>query len=159
MRIKYYEKLFFLFCILFGLICFVTGCGINPTSTIEGLIPIVSAILGIAGSTAETILPAEASLISSGVNLVTNGLNALLNTLKSYDANKTAPGALNAVQAAFTAVQQNTTQLLTAAQVKNQTTAQKLTGVVNGIVSVLGTLEAYVVSKHPTNTPTSTTTS
>jgi len=143
-------KLLWPLLLLFSLVLFCCACGVNPTATIEGLIPLVSAILGIAGTTAETILPAESSLIQVAVTLVTNGLGTLLTTLKTYDANKSASGAFAAVQDAFNAVHSNVQQLLTACQVKNPATTTKLTAVVNSVTQVLSTLEAYLVSKQPT---------
>lgn len=134
--------------LLLSLILFCGAC-FNPTAMIEGLIPLVGAILAIAGTVAEGLLPAEASLIGAAMALVTNGLNALLAALKSYDANKTGTGSLADLQAAFNAVHTNLTQLLAAAQVKNPLVAQKITGVINGIISVVATVEAYIVSKHP----------
>lgn len=150
LKIKQYEKFFFLLCILFGAVCFLTAC-MNPTATIEGLIPLISAIIGIVGSAGEAILPAESSLIAAGVTLVINGLNALLVALKSYDANKTATGALATLQAAFMSAHENLGVLLTAAGVKNQTLAQRIGGVVNGVISVVSTIEAYIISKAPTS--------
>lgn len=156
MKLKMYERLFFLCCILFGAVCFFTACGINPTATVEGVIPLISAILGIAGTVGETILPAEATLIQAGMTLCINGLNALLSTLKSYDANKSSPGALAILQAAFTAVQSNLNQLETAAQVKDPDTAKKLGAVINGVIATIAALEAYIVAKQPAATSDAT---
>jgi hypothetical protein len=132
------------------------ACGVNIVTTVEGVIPLVGALLGIAGCVGETLLPAESSLIQIGVSVTQNGLKALASTLKSYDANKTAPGSFAVVQAAFNAVHDNIAQLLSAAQVKDPLTAQKLTGAVNGIVSVLSTVELYLVTKRPEPTDSNT---
>jgi hypothetical protein len=150
LKLKKISKLIYLACILFGLVCFTTGCGIDSTSTIEALIPIISAIIGIIGTAGEGVLPAESSLIAEGVTLVTNGLNALIVALKTYDANKTAPGALATISAAFTSVQQNLQTLMSAARVKNATVAQEITAVVNSAIEILATLKAYIISKAPT---------
>jgi hypothetical protein len=144
------RKLFLLGAVLFGLL-FFCGCGINPVATVEGLIPLVVSLIAIASTVADGLLPAEASLITTAQALVTNALNALLASLKSYDANKTGTGILADVQAAFNAVQQNLTQLLSACQVKNQLVQQKITSVVNGIITTISTLEAYIVAKQPTS--------
>jgi hypothetical protein len=146
-------KLFWPLLALGSFVILCCACGVNVIQTVEGLIPIVGAIMGIAGTVGETLLPAEASLIGEGMALANNGLTALLATLKSYDANKSAPGTLAAVQAAFNAVHTNLAQLLVAAQVKDPLTAQKLTGVVNGVIATTGLIEAYVVTKAP---PTAT---
>lgn len=137
---------------LLAVVCLASmlcACGINPVATVEGLIPIVGVLLAIAGTVGETLLPAEASLIQTAVSLVTNGLNALLSSLQTYDANKSAPGAMNTLQAAFNAVHVNLQQLLAAAKVTNPLTTQKISGVVNGVIATLATIEAYLVAKHP----------
>ena len=121
----------------------------NLVSTVEQVIPVIGAIVGIVGAAGEVVIPAEASLLGEGVVLAQNGLTALVNSLKSYEANKTAAGALASLQAAFTAAQQNLGTLLKAANVKDPVTAQKITAVVQAAVSTIGVVEASVVAQAP----------
>ena len=79
----------------------------------------------IAASLLEVIDPALAPLIT----LVENGFNALVKTLDTYKASPTATN-LQAVQAAFGAVNSNVAQLESAAQIKSQATDAKVTAVV-----------------------------
>lgn len=135
-------------------LCLLCCACASAASTIEQIIPIIGGIVGIVGAAGEAVLPTEASLISSGVTLVQNGLTALVNSIKTYETNKTATGALATLQAVFTSVQQNLSSLLSAAQVKDTTTAQKVTAVVNAAVSTVGVVEASIVAQAPT-TPAS----
>jgi hypothetical protein len=79
----------------------------------------------IAASLIEVIDPALAPLVT----LIQTGFNALANTLDTYKASPTATN-LQAVQAAFAAVNTNVAQLESAAQIKNATSQTTVTAVV-----------------------------
>jgi hypothetical protein len=79
----------------------------------------------IAGSLIAVIDPSLAPLVT----IIENGFSALVNTLNTYKATPTATN-LQAVQAAFKAVDANVEQLESAAQIKNTATQTTVTAVV-----------------------------
>ena len=110
---------------------------------------------------AEVAAPIAASLIdvvdpalAPVVTLVEDGFNALVKTLDTYKASPTASN-LQAVQAAFAAVNGNVAQLEAAAQIKNATTATKVTAVVQLLTQAVTEIAALVP---PATTPTMTAT-
>jgi len=101
----------------------VAACAV-PTwvSTAEA---IAQTAVPIAGSIVDIIDPALGPLVS----IIESGFNALVKTLDAYKAQPTA-SSLQAVQAAFAAVNQNVAQLEAAAQIKNPGTATVVASVV-----------------------------
>jgi hypothetical protein len=93
----------------------------------------------IAASLIDVIDPSLAPVVT----LVENGFNALVKTLDTYKASPTASN-LQAVQAAFTAVNANVAQLESAAQIKNATTATTVTAVVQLLEQAVAEIAALV---------------
>jgi hypothetical protein len=77
------------------------------------------------------------------VTLVENGFNALVTTLDTYKASPTATN-LQAVQSAFEAVNANVSQLESAAQIKNGTTATTVSAVVQLLTQAVTEIAALV---------------
>jgi len=101
-------------------------------------------------SVAEVAAPIAASLIDVAdpalapvVTLVGNGFNALVTTLDTYKASPTATH-LQAVQAAFEAINNNVTQLESAAQIKNPATDAKVTAIVQLLTQAVTEIAAQV---------------
>ena len=97
---------------------------------------VVPAWVNAAEQDAEVAVPIAASLVdvvdpavAPVVTLIENGFNALVKTLDTYKASSTATN-LQAVQAAFAAVNANVAQLESAAQIKNAATQNTVAGVV-----------------------------
>ena len=97
----------------------------------------------IAASLVDVVDPALAPVVT----LVENGFSALVKTLDTYKAQPTATN-LQAVQAAFTAVNANVQQLESAAQIK--TTASQAT--VTGVVQLLTQAVTEIAALVPENT-------
>jgi soluble cytochrome b562 len=93
----------------------------------------------IAASLVDVIDPALAPLVT----VIENGFNALINTLNTYKSSPTATN-LQAVQAAFKAVDANVAQLESAAQIKNATTASTVTAVVQLLAQAVTEIAAQV---------------
>jgi hypothetical protein len=103
-----------------------------------------------AESDAEVAAPIAASLVdiidpslAPVVTLVEGGFNALVKTLDTYKASPTATN-LQAVQSAFNALNGNVTQLESAAQIKNATTANTVTAVVQLLTQAVTEIAALV---------------
>jgi hypothetical protein len=101
-------------------------------------------------SDAQVAAPIAASLIdvidpslAPVVTLVENGFNALAKTLDTYKASPTATH-LQAVQAAFAAVNSNVAQLESAGQIKNATTQTTVTAVVGLLTQAVTEIGALV---------------
>jgi hypothetical protein len=99
---------------------------------------------------AKIAVPIAASLIdvidpalAPTVTLVEDGFNALVKTLDTYKASPTATN-LQAVQAAFAAVNGNVTQLEGAARIKNAATANTVTQVVGLLSQAVAEIAALV---------------
>jgi soluble cytochrome b562 len=99
---------------------------------------------------AEVAAPIAASLIdvvdpalAPVVTLIESGFNALVKTLDTYKASPTASN-LQAVQAAFAAVNSNVAQLESAAQIKNATAATKVTAAVQLLTQAVTEIAAQV---------------
>ena len=99
---------------------------------------------------AEVAAPIAASLIdvvdpalAPVVTLIESGFSALVKTLDTYKASPTASN-LQAVQAAFAAVNTNVAQLESAAQIKNATAATKVTAVVQLLTQAVTEIAAQV---------------
>ena len=97
---------------------------------------VVPAWVNAAEQDAEVAVPIAASLVdvvdpavAPVVTLIEDGFNALVKTLDTYKASSTATN-LQAVQAAFAAVNANVAQLESAAQIKNAATQNTVAGVV-----------------------------
>ncbi len=93
----------------------------------------------IAASLVDVIDPALAPVVT----LVEDGFNALVKTLDAYKASPTATN-LQAVQAAFEAVNGNVQQLESAAQIKNATTQTTVTSVVALLTQAVTEIAALV---------------
>ena len=93
----------------------------------------------IAGSLVEVIDPALAPLVM----VIENGFTALVNTINIYKSHPTATN-LQAVQAAFQAVDANVAQLESAAQIKNAATQAKVTAIVQLLAQVVTEIGAQV---------------
>ncbi len=93
----------------------------------------------IAASLVDVIDPALAPVVT----LVEDGFNALVKTLDAYKASPTATN-LQAVQAAFEAVNGNVQQLENAAQIKNATTQTTVTSVVALLTQAVTEIAALV---------------
>ena len=77
------------------------------------------------------------------VTLIENGFTALVKTLDTYKASPTATN-LQAVQAAFEAVNANVAQLESAAQIKNPATDAKVTAIVQLLTQAVTEIAALV---------------
>jgi soluble cytochrome b562 len=93
----------------------------------------------IAASLVEVIDPALAPVVT----LVENGFNALIKTLDTYKAMPTATN-LQAVQAAFAAVNANVQQLTSAAQIKNTASQTTVASVVQLLSQAVAEIAALV---------------
>lgn len=93
----------------------------------------------IAASLVDVIDPALAPVVT----LVEDGFNALVKTLDAFKASPTATN-LQAVQAAFEAVNGNVQQLENAAQIKNVTTQTTVTSVVALLTQAVTEIAALV---------------
>jgi len=93
----------------------------------------------IAASLIEVIDPSLAPVVT----LIETGFNALAKTLDTYKASPTATN-LQAVQAAFAAVNANVAQLEAAAQIKNAATATKVTAIVQLLAQAVTEISALV---------------
>jgi hypothetical protein len=93
----------------------------------------------IATSLIDVIDPALAPVVT----LIENGFNALVKTLDTYKASPT-PTNLQAVQAAFAAVNANVAQLESAAQIKNSTSQTTVTGIVRLLTQTVTEIAALV---------------
>jgi predicted lipoprotein len=93
----------------------------------------------IAESITDLVDPALAPLVT----LIANGFTALVNTLNTYKASPTATN-LQAVQAAFAAVNANVAQLESAAQIKNQATDAKVAAIVQLLAQAVTEIAAQV---------------
>ncbi len=93
----------------------------------------------IAGSLVDVIDPSLGPLVT----VIENGFTALVNTLNTYKAQPTATN-LQAVQAAFVAVDANVAQLESAAQIKNPATDAKITAIVQLLTQVVTEIGAQV---------------
>ncbi|MGO8790268.1 MAG: hypothetical protein ACLQVL_23200 [Terriglobia bacterium] len=101
-------------------------------------------------SDAEVAAPIAASLIdvidpslAPVVTLVEDGFNALVKTLDTYKASPTATN-LQAVQAAFAAVNANVAQLESAAQIKSASSQDKVAAVVQLLTQAVTEIAALV---------------
>jgi hypothetical protein len=101
-------------------------------------------------SDAEVAAPIAASLIdvidpalAPTVTLIEDGFNALVTALDTYKASPTATN-LQAVQSAFAAVNTNVAQLESAAQIKNSTTQNTVTAVVQLLTQAVTEIAALV---------------
>lgn len=122
---------------------------------------LLASVLGIAACTvpawvntvesdAEIAAPIAASLIdvvdpalAPVVTLVENGFNALVNTLDTYQNSPTVTN-LAAVQAAFAAINTNVAQLESAAQIKNPSSQDKVTSIVQLLAQAVTEIAALV---------------
>ena len=132
---------------LISICCFtlmLCACSPNEVGAIETVITVVSGIIGIASAAGSVILPAESVLITDAASIIQNSLKSLANVVKGYQSNPNAT-TLQEVQAAFTDLQNNLPQLLTAAQVKDPATAAKLTAAVNAVAQTIAVIEVSVV--------------
>jgi hypothetical protein len=93
----------------------------------------------IAASLIDVIDPALAPLVT----LIENGFTALVNTLNTYKAAPTATN-LQAVQAAFNAVDANVAQLESAAQIKNAASQATVASIVQLLAQVVTEIAALV---------------
>jgi hypothetical protein len=111
--------------------------------TAEG---IAEAAVPIAGSIVDIVDPA----LAPAVTIVENAFSALDNAIKTYQAQPTATG-LQAVEAAFTAVQTNESQLEAAAQIKNTAKDTEI----NGVIQLIATAVTEIAALIPPNAPVS----
>lgn len=111
--------------------------------TAEG---IAEAAVPIAGSIVDIVDPALAPVVT----IVESAFSALDNAIKTYQKQPTATN-LQAVEAAFTAVQTNEAQLESAAQIKNTKTDAEI----NGVIQLIATAVTEVAALIPPNAPVS----
>jgi len=122
-----------LFTLVLGLLACTMPAWVNTVeSDAEVAVPIAASLV-------DVIDPAQAPLVT----LIENGFSALVKTLDTYKASPTA-GNLQAVQSAFAAVNSNVTQLESAAQIKNATTANTVTQVVALLTQAVAEIAAQV---------------
>jgi methyl-accepting chemotaxis protein len=124
------------------------GCPINAMSAVQGLLPIIAGIIPMLAAMADLVLPQDAALIEAAANLAQTGLNDLINALKSYNA-APSDSTLGKLVAAFNSVHDQLTQLVNTVAGKNATLAAKITGIVNGAISILASVEAQIHTDHP----------
>ena len=124
-------------------------CGCNPaTATVVGEIEtILLGIIPIAAGAAAVLLPGESAAITAGATLAANAVKAVQKVVADYHSNP-SDTALAKVTAAMNDAHDNLAQLLAAAQVKDPTTAQKITGIVNAATASLAAVEATLNANH-----------
>lgn len=108
---------------------------------------IVLGIIPIAAGLAGALLPAESALITSVATEAANAIKALQKVQASYQANP-SDTTLAKVTAAITDVNQNLAQLMQAAQVKDPTTAAKITAIVQAAQLSLAAVESSINATH-----------
>lgn len=117
---------------LWVLACTVPAWVNKAESIGEDMVPIAASIVEVAD-------PALAPLITE----IVNGFTALVGTLDIFKASPTATN-LQAVQAAFQAVDSNVAQLESAAQIKNPTTQTTVTAIVKLLAQAVTEIAALV---------------
>lgn len=126
-----------------SLIAIITGALMVVACTMPAWVNTVESdaevAVPIAASLIDVIDPALAPLVTG----IETGFTALAKTLDTYKASPTATN-LQAVQAAFAAVDSNVTQLESAAQIKNTTTQATVTAVVQLLVQAVSEIAARV---------------
>jgi len=134
-----------------------TSCAVNPAQVVTEIATIISGIIPIVGAAASVIDPAASAEINAGVTLITGGLAALEKLVSGYQHNP-SDTALQEIQAAFTDVQNNLTQLESAAQIKDPTTQKKIAAIIQSAVLSLAALESSITANHPAAVAVATTT-
>jgi soluble cytochrome b562 len=114
--------------------------------TVPAWVNTVEADAQIAAPIAASLIDVIDPSLSPLVSLVENGFTALAKTLDAYKASPTATN-LQAVQAAFAAVNSNVAQLESAAQIKNAATATTVTEVVQLLTQAVTEIAALVPAK------------
>ena len=124
-------------------------CACNPaTATVVGEIEtILLGIIPIVAGAASVLLPAEGPVITAAATLAANAVKAVKTLVAGYHANPTDT-TLAQVTAAMNDAHDNLAQLMAAAQVKDPTTAAKLTAIVNAATASLAAVEATLNANH-----------
>jgi soluble cytochrome b562 len=111
--------------------------------TVPAWVNTVEADAEIAAPIAASLVDAIDPALAPVVTMIENGFTALVKTLDTYKATPTATN-LQAVQAAFNAVDANVTQLESAAQIKNKTTDATVTAIVQLLTQAVTEIAAQV---------------
>jgi hypothetical protein len=131
---------------------FCVACAFNPSTAIQLLtgtiIPLIQGIIPLAASATTILDPAESAAITAAQQIAMSGLNALKPVLQEYENNPNDT-TLAAFQDAVNSVHDNLNGLLTAGQVKNVKTQQKITAIVNTAFQSLAGIESMILAKHP----------
>lgn len=140
--------LFGWFLVALFICCVAASCDPSNVNLVDNIATIAAGIIPIASGVASDLLPQDAALITASAG----GLNAALAVTKSvtagYEANPSET-TLAAVQDATTTAQAHAADILTAAQVKNSTTAVKIAAVASGVSQSLALVESRLVAQHP----------
>jgi predicted lipoprotein len=115
--------------------------------TVPAWVNTVEADAEIAAPIAASLVDVVDPALAPQVTLIENGFNALVKTLDTYKASPTATN-LQAVQAAFAAVNSNVAQLESAAQIKSAAGQTKVAGIVQLLAQAVTEIAAVV----PANT-------
>ena len=123
--------------VLLASVLWLEGC------TIPAWVNTVESVAEVAAPIAASLIDVADPALAPVVTLIDNGFNALVTTLDTYKASPTATH-LQAVQAAFEAVNNNVTQLESAAQIKNPATDTKVTAIVQLLTQAVTEIAAQV---------------
>ena len=123
--------------VLLASVLWLEGC------TIPAWVNTVESVAEVAAPIAASLIDVTDPALAPVVTLIDNGFNALVTTLDTYKASPTATH-LQAVQAAFEAVNNNVTQLESAAQIKNPATDTKVTAIVQLLTQAVTEIAAQV---------------
>jgi len=122
----------------------VTGLFLVACS-VPAWVNMVEADAKVAAPIAASLIDVADPSLAPAVTLVENGFNALVKTLDAFKAAPTGTN-LQAVQAAFQAVDQNVVQLESAAQIKNTGTQATVTAIVQLLSQAVAEIAAAVPS-------------
>jgi hypothetical protein len=111
--------------------------------TIPAWVNTVESVAEVAAPIAASLIDVADPALAPTVTLIDNGFNALVTTLDTYKASPTATH-LQAVQAAFAAINNNVAQLESAAQIKNPATDTKVTAIVQLLTQAVTEIAAQV---------------
>jgi len=120
----------------------VTGLFLVACS-VPAWVNMVEADAKVAAPIAASLIDVADPSLAPAVTLVENGFNALVKTLDAFKAAPTGTN-LQAVQAAFQAVDQNVVQLESAAQIKNTGTQATVTAIVQLLSQAVAEIAAAV---------------
>ena len=130
------------------LIAILLLAGVIPACTVPAWVNTVEADARVAVPIAASLVTVIDPALAPAAAAVQKGFAALVAALETYKATPTATN-LQAVDAAFTAVDSNVAQLEAAAQIKNPGAQQTVTSVVNLLAQAVTEIAALVPASAP----------